>query len=92
MTAGLLSYRPSRRVYASRSVGVLSNEVVTSSNSKEWAFWVTKLYCKLMSLRDYLNKGNKCSYILRRPLFLTLKYMISVGFLDCIGFNRPFGS
>ena len=34
VTAGLLSYRPSRRVYASRSAGVLSNKVVTSGNSK----------------------------------------------------------
>ena len=64
MTAGLLSYRPSRRVYASRSAGVLSNKVVTSGNSKGWALWVTKLYCKLMSLRDYLRMGKKCSYIL----------------------------
>ena len=37
MTAGLPSYKPSRRVYASRSAGVLSNEVVTSSNIKGWA-------------------------------------------------------
>ena len=92
VTAGLPSYKPNRRVYASRNAGVLSNEVVTSGNSKEQALWVIKLYCKLVSLKDYLRKGNKCNYILRRPLFLTLKYISPVGFLDCIGFNRPFGS
>ena len=64
MTAGLPSYRPSRRVYASRSARVLSNEVVTSSDSKGWALWVTKLYCKLISLNDYLRRGNERSYIL----------------------------
>ena len=64
MTAGLSSYRPNRRVYTSRSAGVLSNEVVTSSDSKGWALWVTKLYCKLVSLKDYLKMGKKCSYIL----------------------------
>ena len=64
MTAGLLSYRPNRRVYASKSAGVLSNKVVTSGNSKKWALWVIKLYCKLISSKDYLNKSNKRSYIL----------------------------
>ena len=64
MTARLFSYRPSRRVYASRSAGVLSNKIVTFGDSKGWAFWVTKLYCKLVSLRDYLRIGKKCSYIL----------------------------
>ena len=34
VTARLSSYRPSRRVYASRSAGVLSNKVVTFGNSK----------------------------------------------------------
>ena len=63
VTAGLPSYKPSRRVYASKSAGVLSNEVVTSGNSKGWALWVTKLYYKLVSLRDYLRRSNKCSYI-----------------------------
>ena len=64
VTAGLPSYKPSRRVYASRSAGVLSNKVVTSGNNKGWALWVTKLYYKLISLKDYLKIDKKCSYIL----------------------------
>ena len=54
VTAGLPSYKPNRGVYASRSAGVLSNKVVTSGNNKGWTLWVTKLYYKLISLKDYL--------------------------------------
>ena len=64
MTAGLSSYKPSRGVYASRSAGVLSNKVITSGDNKGWALWVTKLYYKLISFKNYLNRGNKRNYIL----------------------------
>ena len=82
VTAGLPSYRPSRRVYASRSAGVLSNKVVTSDNSKGWAFWVTKLYYKLVSLRDYLKRGNKRSYILDASFISDARMYKSVRSLD----------
>ena len=82
MTAGLPSYKPSRRVYASRSARVLSNKVVTSGDSKGWAFWVTKLYCKLISLRDYLRRGNKCSYILKTSFILNAKMYRSYWIYD----------
>ena len=84
VTAGLPSYRPSRRVYASRSAGVLSNKVVTSGNNKGWALWVTKLYYKLISLQDYLRKGNKCSYILNASFVLTLECTSLIRSLDPI--------
>ena len=71
--AKLFSYKPNRKIYANKSVRVLSNKIVTFNNNKGWAFWVIKLYYKLINLKNYLKKGNKRSYILNISFVFDIK-------------------
>ena len=49
---GFPNYKSERGIYVSRSTG--DNRVIRLLRlviSKRWVLWVTKLYCKLVSLR-----------------------------------------
>ena len=85
---GFPNYKSERGVYVSRSTG--DNWAIRLSRlviSKRWVLWVTKLYCKLVSLKLSRRVGMSVAIYCSYPLFLILESMDPVGSVDSVGSN-----